>query len=132
MERDAPTDVDVIDSTEDMIERHPLVQLFGSSVRAKVLVVLLDAEQPLNPSTIQERADINHQSWYDALQGREDDDLGLEDTGMVKQVGNAGNSPLYAVPDAKADLRTEWLQNTRDWTSAVMYHGRDPPTSDNE
>lgn len=126
---DVPEEIDTLDSVEEMIDRHPLVQLFGNSARAKVLAVLLDAQKPLNPDTIQKRAGINHQTWYNVRDGR-GDDPGLLDTGLVQEVDQIGNSPLYAVPDPQDDLRTEWLQDTRDWTAAVMYHDREPPTAD--
>ncbi len=118
---DAPEDVEVLDSPGDMIEQDPLVQLFGDGAQVKVLAVLLNAIDPLNPSTIQERADIHHDTWY-----RVRDDL-LE-TGLVEEVGSVGNSPIYAVPDEVVDLRVQWLQQTRDWTAGVMYHNMNPPT----
>lgn len=118
-----PEDVDVAETPGELIEQHPLVQLFGTHAKARVVAVLLEADQPLNPTRIQERADIHHDTWY-----RVRDDL--LDSGIIVEAGQAGNSPLYAVPDPSDDQRTQWLRSLTDWTSAVHYHDKQPPTPD--
>lgn len=111
------------DHVEDLIAERPLVTVFGTNGKAKILSVLLDAyPRPLNVSTICERADIHHDTWY-----RHVDDLVA--TGMVVETTDAGTT-LYSVPDPDDDLRTEWLEQLRDWTAAYRRDGQRPARDD--
>lgn len=112
------TDTDTTDY-EEIMTRDPLIQLFGDNARSRIVAVLVDAEQPLNPTAITHRAAISRETFY-----RHRDEL--EDTGLLVKVGHAGNSPLFAVPDADDDLRTEWLEELRDWTQSYRFDGTRP------
>jgi len=110
----------VIDNPEDLIENEPLVSLFGDHARTRILMALLDAyPKPMNPTAIVEKANISRQSWYRHHEG-------LLDAGIMEKVGNAGNSPLYALVDDDDDARVEWLQKLRDWTGAYQRSGHRP------
>ena len=73
---------------------HPLTALFGDGARQRFVAVFLDADVALNPTEACRRADVERQSWY-----RHVDDL--EDSGLVVQVGTAGNSPLYRAAETQ-------------------------------
>lgn len=114
------TDSEVIDHVEDLIENDPLVRLFGDHPRTRILMALLDAyPRSMNPSSIVDQAKVSRQSWY-----RHKDEL--IETGIMEKVGEAGNSPLYALVDADEDNRIEWLQKLRDWTGAFERDGTRP------
>lgn len=99
-------------SVADVVENHPLVQLVGDHARARILVALYTAAEPLNPHRIVERAGLGSNStWY-----RNKDEL-LE-TGLVVQSGNAGNAPLYRL--AKDDPRVDALDVLVERTSAAI------------
>jgi hypothetical protein len=116
--------LEIIDNPEDLIERDPLIMLFGDHPRARIVMALLDAyPQPMNPSSIVEKARISRQSWY-----RHRDQL--VKTGLIKEVGQAGNSPLYALVNRDEDRRVEWLQKLRDWTAVYQREGRKPTEND--
>jgi hypothetical protein len=111
---------ELIDNAEDLIENDPLVMLFGDHPRTRILMAMLDAyPQSMNPSSIVDRANISRQSWYRHQES-------LLETGLIKQVGNAGNSPLYALVGLEDDPRIEWLQKLRDWTAVYTREGRRP------
>lgn len=113
-DEDAPT---AITDPEELLKRNPLLRLFDDGPRARILAILLDAERPLNPTSITERAHIGERSWYNHKDA-------LIETGIVDEVGQAGNSPLYAVPDIEDDNRVEWLQKLEDWTGAYLRSGK--------
>lgn len=100
-----------------------LVSLFDDGPRVRILSVLLDAEQPLNPTRIQDRAEISAKTWYN----HRDD---LLDTGLVREVGQAGNSPLYAMPDREEDPRVTALQQLVDYTAAYRRQGSEAFSAD--
>lgn len=117
---DAPTDdqipdqddVDIITDIEQLTANSPLVTLFGNHAKTRILHVLLAAAEPLNPSRICERAGFGSaHSWY----SHKDDLLA---TGLVEQVGNAGNSPLYAL--VEDDPRVQALDKIHDLTRAEL------------
>lgn len=111
------------DHVEDLVAERPLVELFGTNAKTKILSVLLDAyPRPLNVSTICERADIHHDTWY-----RHVDDLLA--TGLVVETTDAGTT-LFSVPGPDDDQRTEWLEQLRDWTAAYQRDGRRPARED--
>lgn len=106
--------VDTLDHVEDLIERDPLIMLFGDHARARIVMAMLDSHPyPQNPASIVEQAQISRQSWYRHKEP-------LIETGLIKQVSKAGNSPMYAIPSDEEDKRVEWLQKLRDWTGAYM------------
>lgn len=125
-EKDKPVDgpvdesPDPIDNVEELIENDPLVMLFGDHPRTRILMAMLDAyPQPMNPSSIVDRANVSRQSWYRHQET-------LLETGLIRQVAKAGNSPLYALVDREDDIRIEWLQKLRDWTAVYTREGRRP------
>jgi len=119
----AAAEDDVVDTPSEVIDHDPLVQLFGSHAKTKILVVLTTAERPLGISTICERAGFgDRHSWYDY----EDELLA---TGLVEEAGREGNSRLFALVDADEDERTEWLEKLRDWTGAYCRASRRPGES---
>jgi hypothetical protein len=116
----------VVDNVEDLIEQEPLVMLFGDHARVRIVMALLDAyPQAINPASIVDQANVSRQSWY-----RNKDDLLA--TGLIKEVGQAGNSPLYALVDIDEDRRVEWLQKLRDWTASFRRDDRRPDESASE
>lgn len=121
MEPDNPDvdDAEVIDSPEAMLEQNPLVRLFGTGPRVKMLAVLLDADRPLNPSRICELADVNRTTWYDHKDA-------LLESGLVTEEEPAGNSPMYAFVEATDDERAVWLSKLHDWTGAYLRDGARP------
>lgn len=112
-------DVDVITSSEELLQQRPLLQIFDDGPRARILAVLLDAERPLNPTAIVDRAEIGERSWYNHKDA-------LLEVGLVEEVGQAGNSPLYAVVDVEDDRRVEWIEKVSDWTGAYLRDGTRP------
>jgi hypothetical protein len=72
----------------------PPAVLFGDHAKTLLLTALADAfPRGLNPTSIVENAGIgSRQSWYEY---RDD----LLAAGAIEQVGQAGNSPLYALAD---------------------------------
>lgn len=79
------------EDVELVIRDSPLVVMFGTHARARIVMALLDAHpQPLEPASIVENAGLSRPSWYD---NREE----LLASGLVEQVGQAGNSPLYGL-----------------------------------
>lgn len=104
------SDDDAILSGEELFEQRPLISLFGTHGKARILSVLVDAApRPLNVSTICERAGIHHDTWYE----HRDDLLEL---GIVVDTSDGGNS-LYSVPDAEDDVRTELLEKLIDYSA---------------
>lgn len=100
--------------SQDSIEDDPLVRLFGTHAKTKILAVLATAERPLGVTTICERAGFgDRHSWYDYR----DDLLG---SGLVVEAGQEGRSTLYALADPDADPRAEWLEQLRDATAAHL------------
>lgn len=73
----------------------PPAVLFGDHAKTLMLTALADAyPRGLNPTSIVENAGIgSRQSWYEYR----DDLLAV---GAIEQVGQAGNSPLYALADS--------------------------------
>lgn len=104
---------------EELLQRNPLIRLFDDGPRIRILAVLIDAGQPLNPTSIVERAQIGERTWYN----HKDELLA---TGIVEEAGQAGNSPLYALVDIEDDRRAEWLQQLQDWTGAYLCDGERP------
>lgn len=116
--------IDVL-AGEELLQQRPLLKLFDDGPRVRILSVLLDAEQPPNPTRIVERAEIGERSWYNHKDP-------LLETGLVVEAGHAGNSPLYAIPDRGDDVRVEWLEKLRDWTGAYIRDGTRPAPADAE
>lgn len=114
-----PDDVDIITSSEELLQQRPLLRVFDDGPRARILAVLLDAERPLNPTAIVDRAHIGERSWYNHKDA-------LLEVGLVEEVGQAGNSPLYAIVDVEDDHRVEWLKKFSDWTGAYLRDGERP------
>jgi len=109
-----PTDDngDVVTDVSQLTAESPLVTLFGTHAKTRILHVLLDAGEPLNPSRICDRAGFGSaHSWY----SHKDDLLA---TGLVEQTGTAGNSPLFAL--AEDDPRVEALHKLFDLTNAAL------------
>lgn len=108
---------DDADFDDGFIDNHPLVKLLGDTPRPRILAVLLQAGEPLNPARIYERAGIAERTWYNHV-----DDL-LE-TGLVVQSGMAGNSPLYRFATeeelSEGDDRVEALEKLTDWTAHAL------------
>ena len=105
-------DVEIVTDLEQLTADSPLVTLFGSHAKTRILHVLLASAEPLNPSRICERAGFGSaHSWY----SHKDDLLA---TGLIEQVGSAGNSPLYAL--VEDDPRVEPLEKIHDFTAAEL------------
>lgn len=117
MARNATDDVNTLESVEEGRQNNPLVRLFGDHSKARILSVLLSADEPLNPSRITECASMSHGSWYNVKDE-------LLESGLVIQTGHAGNSPLYAVPDD--DPRVDALRLVEDLTGAAFRDGEVP------
>lgn len=106
---DAPDDVDVASDISDFTDQSPLLTLFGTESKVRIMHVLLAAPEPLNPARIVERAGISStKTWYNV----KDD---LLSTGLVEQTDSAGNSPLYAL--VEGDPRVEALHKIYDLTA---------------
>lgn len=112
-----PDGGETIDSIEGTIQGDPLIVLFGDHAKARMVMALLDAHpRPLNPSDIVENAGLgSRQTWYDY---RDD----LEATGLVRETGTAGNSPLYGLDEE--DDRVEWLEKLRNFTGSGLEEAR--------
>lgn len=110
---DVPDGVRIIEDQEDLIRQDPLIRLFGTHAKTRILMTLLQAPDPLNPSRICEVANIHSDTWYE----HRDDLLG---TGIIVQSGMAGNSPLYKLVEADEDKRAGWLSKLSDWTAAYV------------
>lgn len=106
-------DVEIIETQEELLAQEPLVELFGPNARAKILTILIKSDQPLNPTSIVEKAHVSRNAWYDHRDA-------LLETGIIERVGEAGNSPLYNVPDPNEDQRVAWLRDVSDWTGAYL------------
>lgn len=106
-------EVNVIEDVSELVERSPLVQIFGDHAKARMIDVLLATHpQPLNPTEIVDRAGLgSRQSFYDY---RDD----LLESGFVEQRGAAGNSPLYGLPED--DERVALLQEFYDRSAAYL------------
>lgn len=114
------SDSETVETVAEHTARHPLVQLLGDSPRIRILAVLLEAGEPLNPTRIYERAGVAERTWYNHVDA-------LEASGIMVQTGQAGNSPLYALardedaPDG--DDRVECLEKLADWTATALRDG---------
>jgi hypothetical protein len=109
-----PTDdnEDVVTDVSQLTAESPLVTLLGTHAKTRILHVMLDAGEPLNPSRICDRAGFGSaHSWY----SHKDDLLA---TGLIEQTGAAGNSPLFAL--AEDDPRVEALHKLFDLTNAAL------------
>lgn len=75
-----------------VITNDPLVSMLtpGSKIRILSALIAVGGEK-LNPSAICDRAAISRDSWYDHR-----DDL-VETFGVIDEVDQAGNSPMYRV-----------------------------------
>ena len=105
-------DVEIVTDLAQLTADSPLVTLFGNHAKTRILHVLLAAPEPLNPTRICDRAGFGSaHSWY----SHKDD---LIATGLVEQVGNAGNSPLFAL--AKDDPRVEALRKVYELTNGAL------------
>lgn len=82
----------VAESVDDIIEANAFLELVGNSSRAKILAVLAGSQTPVNPSSIAEAADISRDTFYRHFDT-------FEEYGVIEQVGEAGNAPLYAMTD---------------------------------
>lgn len=119
---------DVVEDADEYMANHPLTTLFGDTARVRILVALLEAGEPLNPSRIAEHAGLEAEStWY-----RNKDEL--LDAGIIVQSGSAGNSPLYRIaggdglPDG--DDRVQCLEKLADWTARALRDTDDDSDTD--
>lgn len=80
------------ESVDDIIVANAFLELVGNSSRAKILAVLADNHTPVNPKSIAEAADISRDTFY-----RQFDTF--KEYGVVEQVGEAANAPLYSMTD---------------------------------
>ena len=110
---DVSEDVDVVTDVAALTDQNALMMLFDTEAKVRIIIALLAKDgYPLNPSGIVEHAGLsNTKSWYD----HRDDLLA---TGLVEKVGDAGNSPLYAINDD--DPRYEALRILEDLTRATL------------
>lgn len=109
---------DVVDGADDYMANHPLTTLFGDNARVRILVALLEAGEPLNPTAIVEHAGLEAAStWY-----RNKDELLASD--LVVESGQAGNSPLYRLATEEelpeGDDRADCLEKLADWTARAL------------
>ena len=75
----------------DLVEDDAFIELLTPESKVRILLALMRVRgEKLNPSAIYERAGIGANAWYD----NKDD---LIEMGVIKEAGNAGNSPLYRV-----------------------------------
>jgi hypothetical protein len=88
------TETDAREAIAASMADSPPAVLFGDHAKTLLLTALADAfPRGLNPTSIVENAGIgSRQSWYEY---RDD----LLAAGAIEQVGQAGNSPLYALAD---------------------------------
>ena len=114
---DVPEDADVVTDVGELTTQNALMSLFDAEAKTRIIIALLAKDgYPLNPSGIVKHAGLsNTKSWYD----HRDDLLA---TGLIKQTGNAGNSPLYAIDTD--DPRVEALHILEDLTRMVL-NGKD-------
>ncbi|WP_440767566.1 winged helix-turn-helix domain-containing protein [Natronorubrum sp. DTA7] len=82
----------VADSVDDIIAANAFVELLGNSSRAKILAVLAGTQTPVNPSAIADAADISRDTFYRHFET-------FEEYGVVEQVGEAANAPLYSMTE---------------------------------
>jgi len=115
---------DVSQTVDGYMENHPLTTLLGDSARIRILIALLEAGEPLNPTRIVDQAGVDSKTtWY-----RNKDDL-LR-SGLVVESGQAGNSPLYrlATEDElpEGDDRADCLDKLADWTARALREDEAP------
>ena len=87
------------DDVTTLIDRNGLVKLFANRVRARVLVTLFYAEEPLTTADIAAHADVYRSAVVEALEAMEPFDI-VESTG--------GEDPAYSIDrsdDLVADVR---------------------------
>lgn len=108
---------DIVETAAEATANHPLVQVLGDSPRIRILTVLLEAGEPLNPTRITERAGIAKRTWCNHKDA-------LLETGITIQTGSAGNSPLYELATdehlPEGDDRVECLHKIADSTAAAL------------
>ncbi len=114
------SDTDAVGSVAGVVDQHPLLHLLGDHAKTRLLTALYVSPEPVNPTTLVERAGLGSRSWYNH---RED----LFETGLVREVGQAGNSPLYAL--AEGDPRIEALDVLASETTAGLVEA-DSETAD--
>ena len=102
---------------EEVLSSSPLHVLLGDHAKTRFLRALLASHpRPLNPTSMVEAAGLeSRSSWYD----HRDDLLA---TGLVVEVGRAGNSPLYGLADD--DERVRALRVVNDLTGATLRRRR--------
>ena len=123
-----PTDVaerdDIASTPEELMDAHPLTTLFDDGPRVRILIAFLQAGEPLNPDRVIERAGIGRRTWYNHI-------YDLIESGLVVESGNAGNSPLYRLPEPgelpEGDDRVEALEKLTDWTRHALNNPEDNP-----
>jgi len=106
-EPDSPPDSE---ESKDVAGSSPLAELFGDHPRTRIVSALAAAANPANPSRICESAGIDESTWY-----RHRDSLLA--VGIIEKVGNAGNSPLYALTDSEL---SESVQTARALAGAEL------------
>jgi hypothetical protein len=121
---------DTVDDVDAYMENHPLTTLFDDTPRTRLLIVFLEAGEPLNPSRIIEQAGIGQNTWYT----HRDE---LVESGIIVESGHAGNSPLYRIADPDedgvtglADERAVWLDKIADYTARAVHGFGDESDSD--
>jgi hypothetical protein len=88
-------------TTEERLERNPLLMSVGDCSTSRVLLALLNHHPyPLSPSQIADAAGIDRTTWYDVRDP-------LLEVGMVVERGERGKSPLFGLAD---DDRAEALE----------------------
>ena len=87
------------DDVTTLVDRNGLVELFANRVRARVLVTLFYAEEPLTTADVAAHADVYQSAVIEALEAMEPFDV-VESTG--------GEDPAYSIDrsdDLVADVR---------------------------
>jgi DNA-binding transcriptional ArsR family regulator len=97
---------------ESIVQRDPLLHVFGDTARGRIIRALLITHRPMNPSDICRQSNLSRSSFY-----RNIDDL-LE-TGIVVEADETPESTLYAIVD---DEVREALELLGSWASVGLYH----------
>lgn len=114
---------ETLESTKERTEQHPFVKLLGNRTRAMIFVTLHDAPSPMNPNDIVDSAGFSRNAWYDNYEI-------LEEYGVIDEVGQHGNSPLYALTDD--DELVDALRKVADLAGARNRSETDPDTETDE
>ena len=107
MEGELPDDLageDTPPPTAEIPEDHPLLELFGDSVRTRLLTAIYGAAVPLSDRHIAIRAGVELSDW-------EGEKEALLETGLDEAVGTVGSTTLYDIPGEDPRLEAGQVPN---------------------